>query len=60
MATQKCAEGAARAEAPPLYDVQELTLEEVMLLLAAEREEQSPRAPRFGHMPARKPPGSAD
>ena len=59
MATQKRAE-AAKAEAPPLYEVEELSLEEVMLLLAAEREEQRLRKLQPGRKPDRKISESAD
>ncbi len=34
----------AKPDSPPLYEVRELSLEEAMLLLAAEREEQAIKA----------------
>jgi len=50
----------SKAEAPPLYDVEELSLEEVTLLRAAEREEQSLRELQPERKQARKTPQPAD
>ena len=53
MATQKRTE-TPKAEPPPLYEVKELSLEEVMLLFAAEREEPMLRELERDRKPGRR------